>query len=109
MITIKGFVIPMRKLELKSFKDLIELDKNNGYLKAGKRNKNVYLIKSCSNIYYLKIALDDEDISIINLSDNYRKAIRRATKILRHFQKCNDIFKVYDQINIIFQKEEENE
>ena len=95
----------MKKPNLKCFKELIEMDKNNGYLKAGKKNKNVYLIKSYAYIYYLKMPLDNGNILNVNLGGNYRKAINKSTKILDYYKKKDSIYKVYDCINIIFKKE----
>ncbi|MBD7915233.1 hypothetical protein H9660_08745 [Clostridium sp. Sa3CUN1] len=100
-----SFVIPMKKLGLKCFKELMEIDKDNRYLKAGKRNKYVYLIKSYSDIYYLKMPLDNGDILNVNLGGNYRKAINKSAKILEFYKKKDSIYKVYDCINIIFKKE----
>lgn len=103
---IESFIIPMKAPKLRTLQELIELDKDNGYLKAGKKYDNAYFYKGYDNNYYLSMTfLGDETKT--NLGKDYKRAMEKIKRVLEFYKSVNHSFgMVYDHINIIFPKKE---
>lgn len=97
------FLIPMKIPTLLPLESLLNMNKDNHYLKNGSRSECISVYRDFDRMYCAKMSLISKER--ICLGYDLDKAMKVLEKVCETFKKEQSKYKVFDHLSIIYPKE----